>query len=585
MIQYSYIRLRRYKMKNKKADIRPFTRQFYKGNIVNMLLSLCETLLTSFGALLVSWLMQQLIDLIGGYDTGFTLPQLTAISLVLIGGIPVASMISYHTKPKFITRGISQYKEYVFHELTRKNISAFSGESSSAYISALTNDIQAIEQGYLGNIFTALESLLPFIGAMVMMIWYSPLLTLIAILLSLLPLIAAILTGDRVAAAEKKVSDRNEAYTSTLRDSLGGFSVIKSFQAEAQMLRIFKQNVQELAKAQCRKQKMAILVQMFGSVAGITAQLGVFIFGAYLAMSGKGITAGTTIIFVQLMNYVLSPIGVLPTCIAERKAARSLVEKIAGALNANLREETENEHIRLKRSIAVKNLSFGYEPEKLVLRDVSCQFDLGRKYAIVGASGSGKSTLLNLLMAGYQHYDGSIYIDDTELKQISSSNLYEIESIIQQHVFVFNATIRDNITMFRDFPQQQVDEAIRLSGLSALVAEKGTDYLCGENGSSLSGGEKQRISIARSLLKKAQVLLVDEATAALDAETAHQVSGAILGLEDVTVIAVTHDLDESLLRQYDGIITLKNGSIVETGTFDELIADKGYFYSLFTVSQ
>ena len=572
-------------MKNSKVDIRPFTKQFYRGNVVNLVLSLCETLLASSGALLVSWLMQQLIDLIGGCETGFTLPQLTAFSLAMVGCIFLAYMISYHARPRFITRGISQYKEYVFSELTRKNISAFSGESASTYISALTNDIQAIEQGYLTNIFTALESLLPFIGAVVMMIWYSPLLTLIAVLLSLLPLIAAILAGDRVAAAEKQVSDRNEAYTSTLRDSLGGFSVIKSFQAEAQMIRIFRENVQALAGAQCRKQKTAILVQMFGAVAGIAAQLGVFISGAYLALSGRGVTAGTTMIFVQLMNYVLSPIGTLPTCLAERKAAKALVEKIAGALNTNVREEAANEPLRLDRSIVIKDLSFGYEPGKPVLRNVNCQFVLGRKYAIVGASGSGKSTLLNLLMAARADYDGSILYDDTELRQISSSSLYGIESIIQQHVFVFNAAIRDNVTMFRDFPQQQIDEAIRLSGLSALVAEKGADYLCGENGSGLSGGEKQRISIARSLLKKAQVLLVDEATAALDAETAHQVTGAILGLENVTVIAVTHTLDESLLRQYDGIIALKNGSIVETGTFDELIADKGYFYSLFTLSQ
>ena len=572
-------------MKNRKMDIRPYTKQFYKGNVVCFIFALCETLLSAIGALLISWLIQQLVDLIGGYDTDFSLIELTVITLILIAGIAVANLISYHSKPKFITRGISQYKEYVFGELTKKNISAFSGENSSTYISALTNDIQTIEQGYLWSTFVMLESLLTFAGAMVLMIWYSPLLTLIAIGLSLLPLIASILTGNKVAKEEKKVSDKNEAYTSTLRDSLGGFSVIKSFKAEAQMIRIFKENVQKLAKAQCGKHKMRILVQMFGSVAGITAQLGVFIFGAYLAMSGKGITAGTTMIFVQLMNYVLSPIGTIPTCIAERKAAKALVEKITGALNTNVREETENEHHKIERSIVVKDLSFGYEPEKQVLKNINCTFDLGKKYAIVGASGSGKSTMLNLLMASHHNYDGTICYDDIELRKINSSNLYEIESIIQQNVFVFNATIKDNITMFRDFSEEQINEAIRLSGLSALVSEKGADYLCGENGSGLSGGEKQRISIARSLLKKSQVLLVDEATAALDAETAYQVSRAILGLKDVTSIVVTHSLDEGLLKQYDGIITLKNGSIVEAGTFDELIAEKGYFYSLFTISQ
>lgn len=117
------------------------------------------------------------------------------------------------------------------------------------------------------------------------------------------------------------------------------------------------------------------------------------------------------------------------------------------------------------------------------------------------------------------------------------------------------------------------------------MEEKGSEHLCGENGSGLSGGEKQCISIARSLLKKSQVLLVDEATASLDAQTAYQVSSAIAGLARIKAIVVTHSFDEGMLKQYDGILALKNGSVVESGTFDELIANKGYFYSLFTVSQ
>lgn len=572
-------------MKNSKPDIRPFTRQFYRGNVGCFLLVLCQTLMGTVTSLLVAWLIQQLVDLISGSTGGFSLLQLGVLTAVLIGIVTAASLIAYYAMPRFVTRGISQYKEYVFVELTKKNISAFSGESTSAYVSALTNDIAAIEQGYLNVPFTMLGSLLTFCGAMLLMLWYSPLLTAVAIGLSLLPLAASILTGNRAADAERQVSDRNAAYTSALRDSLGGFTVIKSFKAEGQIIRIFREHVRALAKAQCARQRMQILVQMLSSVAGITAQLGVFIVGAYLALNGKGVTAGTTMIFVQLMNYVLSPIGTLPTCLAERKAARALVEKVAEALSANVREDGHGAHRTLRRGIDVRDLSFGYTPGKPVLRHVSCTFEMGRSYAIVGASGSGKSTLLNLLLAAYPYDAGEIRYDDTELHRISSSDLYDMVSIIQQNVFVFNATIRENITMFRNFPDAQVDEAIRLSGLSALIAEKGADYLCGENGSGLSGGEKQRISIARSLLRRSQVLLVDEATAALDAETAHQVSSAILGLTGVTRIVVTHALEEGLLRQYDGIIALKNGEIVESGTFDALIGKKGYFYSLFTVAQ
>ena len=220
-----------------------------------------------------------------------------------------------------------------------------------------------------------------------------------------------------------------------------------------------------------------------------------------------------------------------------------------------------------------------------MLHNVNFTFDAGKSYAIVGSSGSGKSTLLNLLMASHNGYAGFICYDATELRQISSESLYEMVSVVQQNVFIFNASIRDNITMFSDFPRKEVDRAIELSGLSKLIAERGEDYLCGENGSGLSGGEKQRISIARSLLKKSQVLLVDEATAALDAQTAFQVSNAILDLNGMTRIVVTHSLDENLLKRYDCVLTLKNGSITESGSFDELMANKGYFYSLFTVSQ
>ena len=158
-------------------------------------------------------------------------------------------------------------------------------------------------------------------------------------------------------------------------------------------------------------------------------------------------------------------------------------------------------------------------------------------------------------------------------------------SSIQQNVFVFNASIRDNVTMFRSFPQREIDAAIAHAHLGGLIRERGEGYLCGENGAGLSGGEKQRISIARSLVKQSSVLLADEATAALDAQTASLVAGDILDLEGVTRIVVTHTLNEALLRRYDGILVLKNGRIEECGSFDALMEQKGYFHALFTVAQ
>lgn len=568
-----------------KADIRPFTRQFFKGSTVQLALAAVETLMSVAGNILVAWLIQQLLDLVAGYDTGYTIGDLIVLTAIGIASVVLAYLLAYHSKPRFISRAIGQYKEYVYRELTRKNISAFSSENSSLYISALSNDASAIETGYLSNIFPIIQNVLMFVCALVLMFWYSPLLAVISIALSLLPVFASLLVGNRVAREEENVSNLNEIYMSTLKDSLSGFSVIKSFKAEAQMCRIFGENVKRLAQANCRKRKITIIVEMLASIASVIAQLGVFIAGAYLAISGKGVTVGTVMVFVQMMNYILGPIAVLPGYFAQCSAAKGLIRKLAAALPENVRESGTVTDTVLDSGIRVENLSFSYEPEKSILSGLSCKFEVGRSYAIVGASGSGKSTLLNLLMASYPEYSGSIYYDETELRQLESNSLYELVSVIQQNVFIFNASIRDNITMFSNFPKEEVDRAIEMSGLSALIAERGEDYLCGENGSGLSGGEKQRISIARSLLKKSQVLLVDEGTAALDAQTANQVSGAILALDSITRIVVTHSLDESLLRQYDAVLALKNGTIAECGTFEQLMENRGYFYSLYTVSQ
>lgn len=572
------------KMK-KRTNLRPYTRQFYRGNGWCFALALVQTVLLTGSNLLISWLLQQILDLVSGVNTGFTLIQMTAITAVCIAMITAAFFCAYFSKPRFVAKAIGQYKDFVFQQLSQKGIAAFSGENTNLYISALSNDATTIETNYLSNIFGIIEEFVMFIAALAMMFWYSPVLTVISIVLSLLPVIASMLAGNRVAVAEKKVSDFNENYMSTLRDSLVGFSVVKSFRAEAQMCRIIAENVKKVSDAKEHRKKTSIMVQMLSAVAGAIVQLGVFLVGAFLALNGKGVTAGTVLVFVQLLNFVLNPIGTIPTYLAECKAAKALIEKLANALSENVQETGLCDKKSLERSITIKDLTFAYESDKTILKHLNFTFDAGKSYAIVGASGSGKSTLLNLLMSSHHDYTGSICYDDTELKDIRSESLYEMISVVWQNVFIFNASIRDNITMFSDFPKEDVDHAIEMSGLSALIAERGEDYLCGENGSGLSGGEKQRISIARSLLKKSQVLLVDEATAALDAQTAFQVSGAILDLNHLTRIIVTHSLEEALLKRYDCILTLKNGTITESGSFDELMEQKGYFYSLYTVSQ
>ena len=499
--------------------------------------------------------------------------------------IIVLKGISYYSKPRFMEMAMKQYKDFAFRKLTKKSISSFSVENTANYISAFSNDATTIENGYLEMQFNILANAITLIGALVMMIAYSPIMTIVACLFFVLPIGVSYITGNRIEKAERTISEKNSELVATLKDSLSGFSVIKSFKAENAISGLFTKSNTAVEQAKCNKRKLVTIISGLAGVAGVTAQLGTFLVGAFLALSGWGITPGILIVFIDLTANVINPIRELPEQLASKKAATALIDKLADSLEDNVREEGTHIPNQLGNGIILKNVTFGYEENCNILHDINTTFDAGKKYAIVGASGSGKSTLLNLLMASHGNYTGEICYDGYEVKEISSESLYDVVSMIQQNVFVFNASIRDNITMFHEFPKAEVDRAIELSGLAALVAERGEDYLCGENGSGLSGGEKQRISIARSLLKKSQVLLVDEATAALDAQTAFQVSNAILNLGGLTRIVVTHALDENLLKRYDCVLTLKNGSITESGSFDELMEKKGYFYSLYTISQ
>lgn len=559
--------------------------QFYRGNRDVFALAVFAALAGGTLNLIVTWLMQQLIDAASGAPGALPLAALAEITGGFVVLCAVLFLLKYASEPRFIARAMRQYKELAFQKLTEKSIASFRDESTAAYLSALTNDVASVEADYLAQQLAVITKTVTFFGALFMMLWYSPLLTAIAVGVTALPLAASLLTGGRLQAAEKQVSERNRDFTAALSDCLSGFAVVKTFKAEREIFQLFAESNRALEQEKFSRRRLKVLIGMIGAVTGLVAQLGVFLAGAWLALSGSGLTAGTVILFVNLMNFMIGPVSELPALLAGRRAALGLIGKLADALEKDGSAGGGQTLSRLEHGIELRDVSFGYEEGKDVLHHVSARFEAGRAYAIVGGSGSGKSTLLNLLLAENTGYRGSVLLDGTELRELSPEALYGLMSVIHQNVFVFNASIRDNVSMFREFPQEALDEAIRRAHLRELLDARGADYLCGENGKGLSGGEKQRVSIARSLLKKSSVLLVDEATAALDVQTAHQVSSDILDLTGMTRIVVTHSLEEALLRRYDGIFVLKNGTLAESGSFDELMQRKGYFYALFTVAQ
>lgn len=571
------------KTKQNKKKNREFIHQLYYKNRINFIVTIILTIAMSSLNLMISWLIQQIMDCTANQDMQ-ALVRSAWIVIIVVVIYTIANVMYRAVYPRFLQRAMQQYRDYAFSRLTQKSLRSFSKEGTALYVSALTNDCTLIENNYLAATFTLIELLFCFLGALIMMLYYSPVMLVLAVALSFLPVAVSMTAGNRLTEQEKEISKKNERFVSIVNELLSGFPVIKSFRAETQASRLFSQRNEQAEEAKKNKRRTEQLISLLANDAGIIAQMGIFLAGAWLAISGKGVTAGVVIVFVQLMNYILNPISQVPLLWSNRKAAIALMEKLSDALSENVREEGREKLNGFSEKIEVKDLTYGYEPESPVLKDLDVQFDAGKSYAIVGGSGSGKSTLLNLLMGSSSNYQGEICIDGVSIKNIESESLYQLMTSVQQNVFVFNDTIRNNVTMFHEFPDKEVTLALERSGLSEFIEKRGEEFVCGENGANLSGGERQRISIARALLRKSPILLVDEATAALDAATARAVSFSILNLVGMTRIVVTHRLEEAILRRYDKILVMKNGTICEQGNFDTLMQQKGQFYSLFQIA-
>lgn len=564
--------------------VKDYLNAFYAHNYLAFSVGVFFFLLDVPLNLIMAWMLGAVMDTIAGADLA-RLGHLLISTLLIIAFAGAVSIIRGWVKSVFVHRGLRQYKTLAFRKLSEKSISAFVRENTGRYLSVLTNDVNTLEESYLYCIFDIVYLTILFVCTLLFMLWYSPIMTGATILLCVLPMVGTVLFSPEMNRRETAVSAGNEQFVARLKDLLSGFAVLKSFKAEKEAETLFDGENRMVEHKKMRRRWWQSLLEGFSNyVFAPFMQMGIFFIGAYLAIRGN-ITLGTTVIFVQLCNYLLQFVQRVPPQYTARKAARGLIEKLAKVTEENAARDGEAIKPVLHESIALDHVTFGYHEDALILKDLNLTLETGKKYALVGASGSGKSTLMNLLMGAYDGYEGSITIDGKELSTVDPDSLYNLISLIGQNVFLFDDTVRRNITMFKDFSTNQVQEAVERSGLTEFIYKRGEDYRCGENGVGLSGGERQRISIARALLRGTPVLLLDEATASLDNQTAYAVTDSILHLEGLTRLVVTHRLEAGLLEQYDEIFVLKDGTLREQGGFEELMEKKGYFYSLYTVAQ
>ena len=596
----------------------PLSRNFFKNNSLNLFMAVLGTSVLSLAILSVPQLFQILIDYLSG-SREYSLRGIIFLTAGIFLMEFFSAVATYFFRTKFSTKAVLQYRNFACAYLLNKKVADFYASNSSVYLSALSNDLMKIKEQFLDQIPIITQILFCGIGAMIVMLRYNVFLACMSCVLSLIPFFAALYSGKNMGELEERLSTKNAEYLAFLKDFSIGFTIIKSYKVEAIFSKLHGAVNEKTEETMLRRERCVEKVNYFAAISGYVTRLSILFLSAYIAFTRHSISIGTVIAFSQLIHYLIDPLSSLPSMLTEAKAAYRLTDKFWDTIKSGEELQNTSENNRVKEEIAeiqsviedkkiieeqeirvqkqspeelipslrgellFNHICFSYSEGKEVLKELNLQVKEGEKVVLLGTSGSGKSSILKILMGMERAQSGTIRIGGQDTMDLGEDRLFKEISYIQQEVFIFDGTIRENICLFQTYREEELQSVIERAGLRNLVKEKGLDYLCGENGAALSGGERQRISIARSLLRKTPILLADEITASLDKENSYLVLDTLLNIENTTEILVLHDLDSRILSRVDRICVLKNGKVEEEGNFTELLEKKGYFYALYHV--
>ena len=522
-------------------------------------------------------------------DSGMSQNREALTQAILIGAIVIfiyasLNFISLRLRNKLVRQIMSRYKNKVFKSILDSDYREFSKEKSGKFISILTENMKKIEQDYLHQYFNISKNISLMIFSLVAMFIGNWFLTLLVIIASIIPMMISGFIGQKSASLQNISIISDQKYLAKVKDILAGFLVIKSFNVKEAIRQDYKNESEKLDEIYFIKGKFDVLSNVISQLSGMIVFLVAFGGGMYLVFGGHT-TIGSVTAIVQLVNFVVMPLNEIGMGMSKFREGQATLNSFEVKDVIELQTGKTKEYF--DDVISFSNVDFFYpNAEKKIFNNLSLQIKKGEKIAIVGMSGSGKSTLLNLLLRFYDVTSGYISIDNQDLQAISAESLYNLMTIVQQDVYIFDDTLKANITLNQSFTEDDIKKAVQQSGLESYILENelGLQALCGENGSNLSGGQKQRVSIARALIRKTPILLLDEATSSLDNQVTTEIESSILDIQNLTALVVTHKLNENILKRYDRILFMKAGVIVEDGSFCDLMDRRGEFYKLFELS-
>ncbi|UTY25108.1 ABC transporter ATP-binding protein [Treponema denticola] len=522
----------------------------------------------------VSYVMMLAID----YATNGTIEKL---HLYLIGTIAylvisfLVNIVTTRVREKAGAQAVFSLREALMKKILTMSTSEYASRNSGSYVAFFTKNVEKLEESYFWTIFRIYPS---FLQLIVSVIWLSIMdwrLSLFVLFTGLIQLIVPKFTVKPVAEAERNYIEKSENYTISLKEIFSAFDLIKSYNLQEKIEILHRNANTGYKKASFKDMCMNGFMGSLGDLLSNITYIGVFFLGAVLVLLGF-FKISVIIAASQLVVFIVYPLSNLTHYITSLLASKAVIKELDEILNLQENDSSLKDleaKTFFEDSISFENMSFCYPQDGEdddenrsafpALKNINLTIKKGEKVLIVGESGSGKSTLLSLLYKKFTGYEGLIKIDGTDIRKIPDAAYFKLVSVVHQSPFIFDDTIKNNIALYNeDISDERIKEACKKAGLQRFIdgLPLGLETRIGEGASKISGGEKQRIAIARALVKDSPILLMDEATSALDKETGTEIENTVLSQKDLTCIIISHHVSEGLRARADKIITVKEGS-------------------------
>lgn len=526
-----------------------------------------SAILVSISEVLLALSMKRALEmLINRERSGLYEFALLFLGVIMLSGL--GYFLSGVAAASFKRKYLSELKRDYAETMLNMSMDHFANYAKGSISSGISNDINKLETQYLDTIIKLIRQGTSFLLAGAVLFYFNPLLAVCICLFTLLLFFAPQKTHKNMYLLGQQFSTSMAEYSIKIQEILNGFLLIKV----SNLTEMFKLELNHLnQKSEEVRYKLGIKESVLTSVLAIFSLMAFyvpFIIGAIFVYFGK-VGIGALIAVINLSGSIINPVQQIGINLANLKAGRGILETMLDFINeesvrVSQHESAEShEHEELKEapdfheSLSLEKVKFGYG-ERIILSNFSATIKKGSKTLILGASGSGKTTLLNLIAGLYTNYQGSILLDGREIRDLSRSFLSSCIAIVPQESFIFNRSLEENIVLSETLDTTRFEKVCREARLDDLIQKlpEGKNTILGEGAQNLSGGEKQRIGIARAFYQNAPIILADEPTSSLDEENASMIFDILLK-SDATVICVTHKISEAQRHKFDSVLMLQ----------------------------